>query len=162
MAVKNKPVRYVSNAKKVNWTVAQASREAAWMAGQLIITLATNNVPLDTGTLRRSAIVTDELPSMQEIYERAKSIDQTKTPISATNILTGKVKLHISYNTPYAAWLHETTKWKPRPWKRMPDGGVDVKPAVGGPKWLENALNIVRPQIGKIIQRAFKKRGVSQ
>ncbi|MDR1206707.1 MAG: hypothetical protein LBL26_14705 [Peptococcaceae bacterium] len=155
---------YKSNAHNVNRAVAAAARDAVWQAGQMAVTLAMKNVPLDTGTLRRSAIVTEELPPLEEIYEKAKTANQNKTPlppVSPASAPPGAARAYVSYNTPYAARLHEgVPPWTPRSWTKTPGGKVVQKPAVGVPKWLEYVLPIVRNRMRSIIARSMKKMGV--
>lgn len=158
---KNKPVQYTSNLAKVLVAERSAMTEGLWLAGQYALSQAVNNIPLETGTLRRSGAVTVELPDPAQAYEQAKTQDlknnALKRPVGSVG---GLVNMFVSYNTPYAARLHEgVPPWTPRALKRTAGGKWAAKPAVGAPKWLENALNRVRPQIRQFIAIAMQKRG---
>lgn len=105
----------------------QVALEALWLAGQGAITHSINDVPLETGTLRRSGVVTaDELPNAAEVYSDAqngrgkysKSARSKDEPPAAANKKSPRV--FVSYNTPYAIRLHEG-HWKPRDWKYTAD-----------------------------------------
>jgi hypothetical protein len=153
-------VKFTFDREKVNWAVVAAAREAAWEAGHTCITLnmIERTVPIDTGTLRRSATVTDQLPSMRRIFILAKSVNMnnSRDEKSATNLVAGHVKMYVSYNTPYASRLHEgVPPWTPRAF----DSRGRTKPAEGGPKWLQNAIPRVQAKMKEIIRRHMKKAG---
>lgn len=63
----------------------------------------------------------------------------------------GVKRVFLSYNTPYAFWLHETFKWKPRSYYIDRRGRYIRKDPVGGPKWLEKAYNLVRHEFPDIL-----------
>ena len=141
---------------EVKGLYADAVTEALWLAGHAVVTEAMNIIPLDTGTLRRSyAVTVGELPDGDKEYQRAKA---GATP-QAGEIPTRKGCVYISYNTPYAAFLHENLTWRPRKRKKLPSGRVVDKPAVGGPKWLEKSLSKGQGQIAKFLKIAVRKRG---
>lgn len=136
--------------------VIAIAMEGLWLIGEDAIREATNNVPLDTGTLRRSAAVTaGDLPDPETAYAEAKAgTHQGKKP---RRTLSGRPTIYVSYNTPYAARLHEDLKWKPRGWKYNTKGKRIPKPAVGGPKWLELALVKAWARRERMFARARKK-----
>ena len=158
---------------KVMSTIERIALEALWFAGQDAITQSLNDVPLDTGTLRRSGVVTvDAPPQAAAVYSEAQSgkgrkSDSVKDKESPAPTPANKrsPKVVASYNTPYAIRLHETT-WKPRAWKysswkrsirkdamsrsvKLDDKDNALylekipKPAVGRNKWLERAIPTV-------------------
>jgi hypothetical protein len=77
--------------------------------------------------------------------------------------MQGLIKLYVSFNTPYAARLHENMKWTPRAWKYLDTGKRPrprvPKPAVGQPKFLETAVQQVGPKIAGLIARELKSGG---
>jgi hypothetical protein len=173
------------NDKKVIQALQNAKKHILWRQGQEVITQAQTAklVPLDTGTLRRSAVVTlEKLPDMQSVFKEAeKGSGDKPVVVDSPGAHAGDVDVaYVSYNTPYAAALHEDSvgkkhsKWKPRDWKsRNPDpnsnkymGHKKVKqgtgdaPGEGGPKWLEKAVAMVRhkfPEIAKSIMKRYFK-----
>jgi len=139
----------------VNFTAIQdAERKAAfkalWMHGQAVITQAQKDklVPIETGTLRRSSVVTlARLPNPEDIYQTALgSTPQSDNPDSAAQNKTSPLKAWVSWNTPYAEWLHETFGWSPRPPREE-----------GGPKWAEIALATCRDKFAAITARVFRE-----
>ncbi len=139
---------------KAKSLVKEAERDALWMVGQYAIELAQNDIPIETGTLRRSAVVTvGRLPDPKNIYEQAKN----GTPPQAR--LPGNT-VFVSYNTPYAVHLHENLNWKPRWWKRTAQGNIVDSPQVGGPKWLEKAMPKAWKSLKILLRREMRKRGM--
>jgi hypothetical protein len=146
-----------------------------WKAGHLALNYATNDVPLETGTLRRSGVVSMKLPNMMDIYNAASSgslglsnySEPAKKSVSKSGRVNasagGLVKMYVSYNTPYAAFLHENMKWTPRAWKYLDTGRRPrprvTKPAVGRPKYLYIAVQRVGPQIPALIALEMKAQG---
>lgn len=146
--------------------ISQVLLETLWLAGQDAITQSMNSIPLDTGTLRRSGTVTvDALPSPSSVYETAQNGKGNRgetakggdAPASDDPLAP---KVYVSFNTPYAIHLHEDMTWSPRYWKVTASGNVIPKPAVGGPKWLERALPIIKKRWSAYAARARKKVGV--
>jgi hypothetical protein len=153
-------VKFTFNREKVNWAVVAVARDAAWEAGHTCITLnmLERTVPIDTGTLRRSATVTDELPSMEQIFILAKSVNMNErgNENTATNLVAGHVKMYVSYNTPYASRLHEgVPPWTPR----ASDSRGRTKPAEGAPKWLQNVIPRVQAKMKEIVARHMRRAG---
>ena len=149
--------------QKVKKKISEVALEALWLMGQDLITESTNDAPLDTGTLRRSATVTvSTLPDAGQVYSTAKTGEKTQTSPGKTFAGYEK-KVFVSYNTPYAIRLHEDLSWTPRGWKKTASGNVVEKPAVGGPKWLENNVNKVtkRHNKGMYLKRAKEKAGIA-
>ena len=111
------------NGREVVDAIDQVALETAWLMGQDAITQSINDVPLDTGTLRRSGVVTvDYPPPAAQVYSEAKNgkgkysesaRDKAPAPAAADK---RNPKVVASYNTPYAIRLHET-RWRPRNWK---------------------------------------------
>lgn len=130
---------------RVNKQLEAAAREALWKLGQLAITEATDNVPIESGTLRRSATVTvGDLPDPDAVYAGAQGGDM-RNAYPDTSGGDGEPRAFVSYNTPYAAWLHETYEWEPK--------------RAGGPKWLERAFPVVAKRFGELVRRAMRKKG---
>ena len=100
-------------AKKNKWRIKEAVKIAEDAAlkelrtgAERIISGAMNNVPIETGTLRRSATTTvGGLPDMMQVYEAAKDGNEMKNAFPQP---IGKEKaVYVSYNTPYARRQHE-------------------------------------------------------
>ena len=141
--------------------LAVAAEEIVWLAAQDAIAKATNNVPLDTGTLRRSGVVTiGKAPNPQEVYEEAytgtKGSEYSNAHRPSKPPHGSDVVAVASYNTPYALKLHEDTTWSPR----SVSSKGRAKPAVGGPKWLEKSTIIVTKRFAVYVARARKKAGL--
>ena len=153
---------------KIDWKGLQALgkikevlSEALWLMGQDTIREAQNMVPLDTGTLRRSATVSVTLPDVNTEHQKAKSGSGTKsTSLDKPAPRNKNMVVYVSYNTPYALWLHETPTWKPRDWKRTLSGHKRDKPAVGEWKWLDKASAITKKRLVRYVTRARAKAGI--
>jgi hypothetical protein len=126
----------------------EAIKYALWRQGQAVIAQAQQDrlVPIDTGTLRRSAVITfNEPPDFLLAFSSAA------VKRGETHIVLDKPKLYkkpvnsvyVSYNTPYAAHLHESLSWKPH--------------REGGPKWIERALAAVKGKFNEIAANAVRK-----
>lgn len=147
------------NGDKVKQQLAAVAEEVVWLAAQDAIRESTNNVPLDTGTLRRSGVVTlGELPNAKEVYEGAEGGKSGKeySESHRKTALGEDAVAYASYNTPYAVHLHEDTSWKPR---SVGKSGRE-KPAVGGPKWLEKSCIVVSKRWNIYAKRARRKAGL--
>ncbi|MEG1798644.1 MAG: hypothetical protein RR214_00515 [Synergistaceae bacterium] len=153
---------------KVMSKIDRIALETLWLAGQGAITHSINDVPLDTGTLRRSGVVTvDDTPVAAEVYEDAKGgkgkysdsakDKETSAPMPANK---RRPKVVASYNTPYAIKLHESSNWRPRSYKYTAKGNRREKPAVGRWKWLERAIPTVQKNMPRYLSRAKKKVGL--
>lgn len=120
----------------------EAALKAMRTGAERIITKATNNVPIESGTLRRSATTTvGGLPDMMQVYEAAKDGNEMKNAFPQP---IGKEKaVYVSYNTPYARRQHEELGYE--------------HPLGGGPKYLENSFNQLKGDIIKSAQKAVKK-----
>ena len=120
----------------------KACMEALMTGGEMIITEATNNVPLESGTLRRSATVSPgRLPNAQQVYTAAMA-GQT-TQFSLDKPLGKEAVVYVSYNTPYARRMHEDMGYTPK--------------IAGGPKYLENAVNRLRDKIKRRAEQRIKR-----
>lgn len=154
--------------------------------GVRALQLAEPNIPVDTGALRGSGRITvDRLPNAQDVYRQAQSALATGFFARMAQMIRAFFQkpiapIYISYNTPYAIYLHESYAWRPRSWhyvarpldmsltyrgkprvrvwKRM----KAPKPAVGGPKWLSNALAIAWEQRAAILRQVQLARGVGK
>ena len=120
----------------------EAGLKALRTGGERIITKAMNNVPIETGTLRRSATTTvGGLPDMMQVYEAAKEGNEMKNAFPEP---IGKEKaVYVSYNTPYARRQHEEMDYE--------------HPLGGGPKYLENAFNQLKDKIIRMAELRIKK-----
>lgn len=187
----SKTVEIKWNDRAAKDKIQRVIEEALWIAGQNAVTLAMLNVPLDTGTLRRSGTVTmDRLPDKRLAYEYAVDGKGNRGTSTKKGAETPKSKrrwkdivVYVSYNTPYAIWLHESPNWSPRGWKwtswkkikndkalyrieRENDKGKKEirekipKPAVGTWKWLEKALPEVKRRWPSYVSRAKRKAGL--
>lgn len=127
----------------------EAKKYVLWRQGQAIVTEAQKDklVPFETGTLRRSAVVTlSDLPSEQEVYDKAKGgtgqkpvvVDDPKQHNENVGVA------YVSYNTPYATALHESDNWTAR--------------REGENKWMEKAEAAARPHMAEIAANAIKER----
>lgn len=117
-----------NEAKKI---VVEAAREALWTAGEDLIEKVQNEVPVLSGTLRRSATVTEgQLPDMEQVYEQAKAGRTMKDAFRGAILGTLKqLSVYVSYNTPYARRQHEE----------------DYRHPLGGRrKYLESTFNLRR------------------
>ena len=126
----------------------EAKKRALWLQGQAVIATAQRDrlVPFETGTLRRSAMTTlEELPSMQEVYGKAEeATGQKPVVVDDPKNHNGDIGVaYVSYNTPYAAALHENEKWKAR--------------REGGWKWIEKALAAIAPRLPEIAAKEIKR-----
>ena len=152
-------VEFTWNGQEVERKIREAAQEALWLTGQAILSDAHQNIPLDHGILRASGRVTmGNLPNPSIEYEKAKSGKGSDSMGSAILPSTA-ITAFVSYNTPYAARLHENMNWKPRSRKKMPSGNWVDKPAVGGPKWLEKSLPKARGWLVRYLREQIAKRG---
>ena len=142
-------VRNAVNFAAVRDAERKAAFKALWMHGQAVVTQAQKDklVPIDTGTLRRSSVVTlARLPNPEEVYRAALGgKPQSDKPETAAKDKTSPLKAWVSWNTPYDEWLHETFWWKPRPPRKE-----------GGPKWAELALAACKDTFAAITARVFQ------
>ncbi|HZK24135.1 MAG TPA: hypothetical protein VFC74_01970 [Oscillospiraceae bacterium] len=120
----------------------KAGLKALRTGGEKIITSAMNNVPIESGTLRRSATTTvGGLPNSSEVYESAKDGAEMKNAYPEP---LGKEKaVYVSYNTPYARRQHEELGY--------------YHPVGGGPKYLENSFNQNKSKVLKDADKQIKK-----
>jgi hypothetical protein len=143
-------VRNTVNFAAVKDAERKAAFKALWMHGQAVITQAQKDklVPIETGTLRRSSVVTlARLPNPEMTYQAALSgKPQGDNPEAAARNTTSPLKAWVSWNTPYAEWLHETFGWKPRPPLEE-----------GGPKWAEIALAACKDKFAAITARVLRE-----
>jgi hypothetical protein len=136
------------NFKVVQEKAAEAVKYALWRQGQAVIAQAQKDklVPIDTGTLRRSAVVTFNEPPNFLLAFSSAAVAKGNKPITLDKPEAHKGpvnSVYVSYNTPYAAHLHESLSWKPH--------------REGGPKWIERALAAVKGKFNEIAANAVKK-----
>lgn len=141
---------------KVEWEpdrflgkLRETMERAVALMGEEVINQAMPEIPVDTGTLRRSHTVTlYELPDPSPIYEQAKAgrSFNAETPEASRVPRLRDVVGYVSGNTPYALMWHERTDWTPGP--RNPDAR---------PKWLETAMRKVAPRAEAFVALARKR-----
>lgn len=178
------------NVSELKWenpnVVVGVAFEALYLVGQRALAIAMPNIPLETGTLRRSGTVTvGALPSAKEIFDsafgmpREHVVGKIQSELFYGKLLGGDKTVYVTYSTPYAVRLHEDMNWKPRDWKyayrskkkgkfRMGPSkryGFEgmfytrvSKPAVGGPKWLSKAMPEAWKQLNEILAFVRAKR----
>lgn len=164
--------------------------EMLWHVGQETLRIAQNNIPLETGTLRRSGTVTiGYLPDAEDVFLNAFGMPKDNVAgkwqqnAFKDKKLGDATSVYVSYSAPYALRLHEDMKWNPRDWKysyhkrksiaqgytrksnRFGFEGMYFKrvpkPAVGGPKWLSNALPLAWAKRFQFLEYVKRKRGIS-
>jgi hypothetical protein len=136
--------------------IRDAAMKALRDIGETILTTSMNNVPLLSGTLRRSGTVTVGGPVQdpEGVYESARSPHEAKTERGQSYSGGGQdmkdafrepvgdeLRVYVSYNTPYALRQHED---------------MALAHTEGGPKFLENAFNTVTPKITPYVQKQIK------
>lgn len=120
----------------------RAGLKALRTGGELIITEAMNNVPIESGTLRRSATTSiGGRPDPMQVYEAAKDGVEMKDAFPGE--LGNEKAVYVSYNTPYARRQHEELGYN--------------HPGGGGAKYLENSLNANKKDILKMADLQIKK-----
>lgn len=125
---------------KVLSELREVTGEALWLVGQDCLRQAQDNIPLDTGALRRSGHVSaGALPDPGGVY--AAAVAET----SAGEEREGSGDVFVSYSTPYAIVQHE---------------GLHIRHLHGGAKWLERALPLAWARLDTMIRRAKRKMGV--
>lgn len=138
--------------------LVQCQKEALWQVGQDAISGAMMSVPIDTGTLRRSAVVSvGQLPNPSAVYDRAKVGE-----VEGSRLLSSTAKdvtVFVSYNTPYAIRLHEDLTWKPRKFSYTAQGNMVTKPRLGKPKWLEKQMPASWAKLRGFLAREMRKSG---
>ena len=140
----------------------KAMRHAIWRQGQRVLEVAQDEklVPLDTGTLRRSGVVTlGEAPNMGQVYDMAKSRSGNgAVVVDGPDKKQGRVvEGYVSYNTPYAARLHEDCSWEPRDHRTSMSGETTPKPAEGECKYLEKAATRAQQDFEQIAAETFQR-----
>ena len=125
---------------KVLSELREVTGEALWLVGQDCLRQAQDNIPLDTGALRRSGHVSvGALPDPGGVYAAA---------VAGTSMgeeREGSGDVFVSYSTPYAIVQHE---------------GLHIRHLHGGAKWLERALPLAWARLDTMIRRAKRKMGV--
>ncbi len=125
-------------------TLTDVVEHALVLTGYDTLRIAQEDVPVETGTLRRSGTVTiGEPPNPQECYQMA--LIGQESPLRGKKLSDKKKSVFVSYSTPYAVFLHETKGWRGR-----------LKPTARW-KWLERALPKAWKRFRKHLQRAEAK-----
>lgn len=116
----------------------RAGLKALQLGAEKILTEAIDEAPVESGTLRRSGVVSvGMLPDSPSVYEAAKA---------GTSISIGEGKepaVYISFNTPYARRQHEELGY--------------VHPIGGKPKYLEDPFNRNKAKVLTFAGLAIKK-----
>jgi hypothetical protein len=158
------------NSAKIAAQMQDIMLEAMVDMAEAIVPIAQNNAPLENGTLRNSVRVTIGEPAdPKEAYNEAVDGGSGEEPVRSRG---DPAVVYISFNTPYARRLHENLDWNPRPYKILDRGRDPVtghrirkivdKPPVGGPKYLERAVNEKLPDMNKYIRLAFARHGMKR
>ena len=136
-------------AKRNRWRTQEAVRiaeqagiKALRTGAEAILTEAIDEAPIDTGTLRRSGIVTvGGLPDGAQVYEAAESGSDMKDAFPGPE---GKEKaVYISFNTPYARRQHEELGYE--------------HPRGGKAKYLEDPFNRNKEKVIKYADKQIRK-----
>ena len=131
------------------WRIKEAvkiAEEAALKAlrtrAGVILTEAINEAPIETGTLRRSGVVTvGGLPDGAQVYAAAESGSDMKDAFPGPE---GKEKaVYISFNTPYARRQHEELGYN--------------HPLGGKAKYLEDPFNRNKKKVLQYAEKQVKK-----
>lgn len=134
------------NGDKAMGAIRSASLEALWLLGQQVLRDAEPEVPVESGTLRRSGRVTiGDLPDLEVVYAEARA--GTSNEGNDPDFTKKKDTVYVSYSTPYALWLHESPDWHGR-----------LNPRAHW-KWIERAIPKARRKFGALVKRAFDKVG---
>lgn len=136
--------RIVWNGDRVMSEVEKVNLEALWLVGKDTIRQARDDVPRDTGTLRRSGHVSvGGLPNGATIYEQAASgEDMSREDGEAVEALGSDPAVYVSYSTPYAIKQHED---------------MSLSHIYGGGKWLERAVPRAWARLGTMVRRARRR-----
>jgi hypothetical protein len=130
--------------KKVKKQNRKAANKALWKYAEAVLTRANTKVPHDEGTLERSGIVSQaKLPNAQSIFNQAKN---GNAPTAKFDFAKGEMRFYISYNTPYAIKLHESSA-----------GEFNFRDK-GENKWLEKAAKEMSNKMESFIGTEMKKR----
>lgn len=112
-------VRYDSHADRVEAAILEGCWEGLVKAAEFLLTESRAEVPLDEATLERSGAVTQDKPEL---------------------------RVHVSYDTPYAVRQHEEMTWRHAPGRKA--------------KYLEDPANANEDEILAIVategRRAFR------
>ena len=144
--------------------------EALEITARNVLITAKKYAPIDTGTLRRSGCVTVGFrPNPNEVYREAEKGTGEKSVIeTSAGSADDELVVYVTFNTPYAAKLHEDTKWKPSPTSRRLRTNKETgerefqeisKPegAQGGPKYLEKAAEEHWKDFPEVVQKIARK-----
>ncbi len=137
--------RYDWSGDKVISLLEDAVAHALYLGAEGLLTEANNLAPHDQGTLIRSGTVTaDELPDADDVYYPAYGTDGTDgTDMSKAFPDESSDEMYVSYNTPYAARLHEHPEYQ------FQDGRQG--------KWLETALDSFRDRFNQFVVKEIRK-----
>lgn len=109
MRIKAKVTRKNGQYKKFEKALRSAMYDMAIEIMKEGMTVAKDNAPEDTGTLKRSISVTlNELPSPESAYQRAQNGENLINSFNTKyNVNNEKIQVFGSANTPYATTVHE-------------------------------------------------------
>lgn len=127
------------NTKKAKKIAKEAGLKALRIGGEAILTEAIDETPMESGTLRRSGVVTvGSLPDSGQVYQAALA----NQSILFEESLGKDEAVFISFNTPYARRQHEA---------------LGYRHEHGKAKYLEDAFNRNKSKVYKYMDKAIKK-----
>lgn len=138
-------IRWTWSGRQALSLLEKIELEALWYVGQEVLRVGMNDVPMETGTLRRSGCVSvGGLPDGDDVYDSALNGVPTFSQTDVTPEGTEKA-VYVSYNTPYAIRQHED---------------LTYHHAHGRAKWMETALPIAWAKLERYVAHVRKKWGV--
>lgn len=157
--------RLTWNGDRAMRAIRRANLEALWLLGQQVLRDAEPDVPVESGTLRRSGRVTiGDLPDPEVVYAEAKAGTSNEGDKPDFTQSLRRDTVYVSYSTPYALWLHETpngkaTRGKKRRKRQLHSRWHGHLNPRARWKWLERAIPKSRRKFRAIVKRAFDKVG---
>lgn len=140
--------------------------EMVWLAAQDLMRKSNADVPVDTGTLKRSGVVTlDKLPNGAQVYAHAQEggtfvdpsvLDATRAPLARN---PRQPIAFASYNTPYAVEVHEGLGRKGVTLVQTASGKKHFKLNVSRPKFMERNVAYVAKRWKHYLARAIRRVG---
>jgi hypothetical protein len=127
------------NTEKAKKIAKEVGLKALRIGGEAILTEAIDETPMESGTLRRSGVVTvGSLPDSGQVYQAALA----NQPILFEESLGKDEVVFISFNTPYARIQHEALGYRHKH---------------GKAKYLEDAFNRNKSKVRKYVNKAIKR-----
>lgn len=140
--------------------------EMVWLAAQDLMRKSNADVPVDTGILKRSGVVTlDALPNGTQVYAGAQEggtfvdpsvLDATHAPLARN---PRQPTAFASYNTPYAVEVHENLGSKGVELVQTAGGRLRFKLRTGKPKFMERNIEHVAKRWRHYLMRAIRRVG---